>query len=63
MVSYAEFAQGIKQIVSMSDPVLEQIFSVMDHKQIGLISYQEFLDVLKDHKIDPPKIVDSFDWE
>lgn len=35
----------------------------MDHKKIGLISYQEFLDVLKDKKLDPPRIVDSFDWE
>jgi Ca2+-binding EF-hand superfamily protein len=39
MVSYAEFAAGVKKIAPLSDPILEQIFAVMDHKQIGLISY------------------------
>jgi Ca2+-binding EF-hand superfamily protein len=39
MVSYAEFSRGLDQILSLSQPVKEQLFALMDKSGIGLINY------------------------
>ena len=46
-ISYAEFLSGLQQIVSLSTPILEQLFAVMDKDSNGMINYQEFLEVLR----------------
>lgn len=52
MVSYAEFSRGLSSLVKLSQPVMEQIYALMDKNNIGLITYEQFLDVLRLQKID-----------
>jgi Ca2+-binding EF-hand superfamily protein len=47
MVSYADFSRGLDEILILSQPVKEQLFSLMDKGSIGLINYHQFLDVLR----------------
>jgi Ca2+-binding EF-hand superfamily protein len=47
MVSFAELQRGLQSICPMSQPVLEQLYALMDHQKIGLVSYEAFLAVLK----------------
>ena len=47
MVSYAEFQRGIDDIIKLSQPIKEQLYSLMDKDNIGLISYEQFLEVLR----------------
>lgn len=63
MVSYSEFARGIDDILTLSQPVKEQLFALMDKGSIGLITYQQFLDVLRLQRIDKQAVEDNFDWE
>jgi len=63
MVSYAEFCRGMQSCVTVSLPVLEQIYSLMDKTAIGLITYQQFVEVLKKKSIEKPLVTDNFDWE
>jgi Ca2+-binding EF-hand superfamily protein len=35
----------------------------MDKTGVGLITYQQFLDVLRTQLIDKPRLNDNFDWE
>jgi len=63
MVSYAEFSRGLIQIIPLSQPVMEQLYALMDKNNIGLITYNQFLEVLRLQKIDKQSIEDSFDWE
>lgn len=63
MVSYAEFLAGLTKLVGLSAPVLEQIYALMDKQSVGLINYTQFLDVLKQFKVDPVTTSDNFDWE
>lgn len=39
MVSYAEFSRGLDEILTLSQPVKEQLFALMDKGSIGLINY------------------------
>eukprot|EP00352_Strombidinopsis_acuminata_P000755 CAMPEP_0176339896 /NCGR_PEP_ID=MMETSP0126-20121128/1127_1 /TAXON_ID=141414 ORGANISM="Strombidinopsis acuminatum, Strain SPMC142" /NCGR_SAMPLE_ID=MMETSP0126 /ASSEMBLY_ACC=CAM_ASM_000229 /LENGTH=179 /DNA_ID=CAMNT_0017683753 /DNA_START=1701 /DNA_END=2240 /DNA_ORIENTATION=- len=63
MVSYAEFSRGLSSLVKLSQPVMEQIYALMDKNNIGLITYEQFLDVLRLQKIDKQTVQDNFDWE
>ena len=63
MVSYAEFSRGLSGLVKLSQPVMEQIYALMDKNNIGLITYEQFLDVLRLQKIDKQTVQDNFDWE
>ena len=47
----------------MSQPVLEQLFAIIDKKKIGLIDYESFLEVLSKGRFETSKIRDNFDWE
>jgi Ca2+-binding EF-hand superfamily protein len=47
MVSFAELQHGLESICPISQPVLEQLYALMDHQKIGLVSYDAFLAVLK----------------
>jgi Ca2+-binding EF-hand superfamily protein len=63
MVSFAELQRGLETICPISQPVLEQLYALMDHQRIGLVSYDAFLAVLKNQQFEAPKITDNFDWE
>lgn len=47
MVSFAEFNRGLAEFVPLSVPIKEQIYTLMDKNKTGLISYEQFLDVLR----------------
>ena len=38
-LSYAEFAEGIDQFITLSQPIKEKLFATMDINQIGLLNY------------------------
>ncbi len=63
MVSCGDFVRGVSSLVPLAAPVLEQLYCLMDKSGVGLITYQQFLDVLRAHKIEQPKVSDNFDWE
>ena len=45
-LNFAEFSQGIDKIVTLSQPVKEKIFALMDANDIGMVDYPNFLDVI-----------------
>ena len=52
MVSFAEFNRGMQDVVNLSVPIKEQLYSLMDKNNIGLINYDQFLDVLRLEKFE-----------
>lgn len=65
-LSFAEFSNGIDSIMSLSLPVKEKFFAVMDKNKIGLVDYPNFLEVIQASSADKIKrneVSDSFDWE
>jgi Ca2+-binding EF-hand superfamily protein len=63
LVSYAEFQRGLDQVIKLSQPIKEQLYALMDKNNIGLISYDQFLEVLRLENIEKKTIEDNFDWE
>ena len=47
MVSFAEFNRGMEDVCNLSVPIKEQIYILMDKNNTGLISYEQFLEVLR----------------
>ena len=63
MVSFAEFNRGLAEVIPLSVPVTEQLYTLMDKNKTGLISYDQFLDVLRLENLDRAQVEDNFDWE
>ena len=63
MVSLAEFQRGLQDLISLSGPVVEQLYRLMDKNSIDLVSYDQFLDVLKTQNFNRSTVRDNFDWE
>ena len=63
MVSFAEFNRGMVDVLELSVPVKEQIYTLMDKNNMGLISYEQFLDVLRLENFEKETTEDNFDWE
>jgi len=40
MVSFSEFSRGLAEILELSVPIKEQIYTLMDKNNTGLISYE-----------------------
>lgn len=38
------------QVLSLSGPIVEQLFNLMDKGGIGLVNYDQFLEVIKAQK-------------
>jgi Ca2+-binding EF-hand superfamily protein len=60
--------KGVNEIVTISGPILEKIFSIMDINQIGLVDYDKFFTVLSieiaTNIPNPEKqINDGFEWQ
>jgi len=65
-LSFSEFTEGMNDILTLSDPVKEKLFSLMDKNNIGLVDYPNFLEVIQmSTAMDSSKrnMEDNFDWE
>lgn len=61
-----EFSNGIDKILTLSVPVKEKIFALMDKNEIGLVDYPNFLEVINlssAYKLPSGSMNDNFDWE
>ena len=61
----AKFSAGIDKILTLSVPVKEKLFALMDKNEIGLVDYQSFLEVINlssAFKLTKQND-DNFDWE
>lgn len=65
-LSFTEFSQGIDKILTLSVPVKEKIFALMDKNKIGLVDYPNFLEVIElssANRLKKGDFSDNFDWE
>ena len=65
-LSFNEWSRGIDKILTLSQPVKEKIFALMDKNEIGLVDYPNFLDVINlstAKKLSKGQFNDNFDWE
>lgn len=63
LVSLPEFQSGLSKVISLSAPIVEQLYHLLDANAVGLVNYEQFLDVLKTQKFTPVSLKDNFDWE
>jgi Ca2+-binding EF-hand superfamily protein len=47
MVNFAQFTRGMSEVITISGPILEKLFNLMDTNQIGMIDFEKFATVLK----------------
>jgi Ca2+-binding EF-hand superfamily protein len=65
-LSFSEFSEGIDKILTLSAPIKEKVFSLMDMNKIGLVDYPHFLEVIQlssAKKLSKGDGGDNFDWE
>lgn len=65
-ISFNEWSQGIDKILTLSLPVKEKLFALMDKNEIGLVDYPNFLDIINlssAKKLTNSTMNDNFDWE
>jgi Ca2+-binding EF-hand superfamily protein len=53
LVSLPEFQSGLSKVISLSAPIVEQLYHLLDANAVGLVNYEKFLDVLKTQKFTP----------
>lgn len=53
MVSLAEFQRGLAGVISLSGHIVEQLYSLLDKNGIGLVNYEQFLEVFKTQRFVP----------
>lgn len=51
LINFTEFSNGMNQILTINQPILETIFNMMDFLKIGMVDYEKFEGFLK---IDTP---------
>lgn len=52
--------------MTLSEPVKEKLFALMDKNEIGLVDYPNFLEVIQlssANKLKQGNLNDNFDWE
>jgi Ca2+-binding EF-hand superfamily protein len=65
-LSYSEFSTGINKIITLSEPIKEKLFALMDSNEIGLVDYPNFLEVIQmsnANKLKRNGVKDNFEWE
>jgi Ca2+-binding EF-hand superfamily protein len=64
-LSFGEFSKGIDQVLTLSVPIKEKLFALMDVNKIGLIDYPNFLEFIQKTSLTVKKFnfEDNFDWE
>mmetsp|Transcript_23065 Transcript_23065/g.22459 ORF Transcript_23065/g.22459 Transcript_23065/m.22459 type:complete len:459 (+) Transcript_23065:1720-3096(+) len=45
-LSFSEFTQGLDSVLTLSQPVKEKLFALMDKNEIGMVDYPNFLEVI-----------------
>jgi Ca2+-binding EF-hand superfamily protein len=45
-LSFGEFSKGIDQVLTLSVPIKEKLFAIMDVNKIGLVDYPNFLELI-----------------
>ena len=45
-LSFGEFTSGIDSVMTLSTPIKEKLFALMDKNKIGLVDYDSFLEVI-----------------
>jgi Ca2+-binding EF-hand superfamily protein len=45
-LSFSEFSNGIDKVLTLSEPIKEKLFALMDERQMGLVDYPRFLEVI-----------------
>jgi Ca2+-binding EF-hand superfamily protein len=65
MISYDEFAAGMKNIAQFSKETTKRLFAYMDRNQIGLVDFNNFIKVMKKSVLDnlEERAEDNFDWQ
>ncbi len=65
MLSFAEFARGLDDVVAFSPLVKEQLFALMDTNAIGMVDYANFTAAMAISIVNKPRVAvaDSFAWE
>jgi|APSaa5957512535_1039671.scaffolds.fasta_scaffold27476_3 hypothetical protein len=68
LINLPQFSKAMLTVMSMSAPILEKLFNIMDTNSIGMIDLKRFEAVLRaDAPAQIPKpariISDSFDWQ
>ena len=65
LISFTAFSTGLDSILSLSQAVKEKLFARMDVLNIGLVSYDNFLEVLRQTTATQKRdtVIDSFAWE
>jgi len=66
LLSFVEFSNGIDKILTLSVPIKEKIFALMDKNEIGLVDYPNFLEVINlspSLGVSRGPFKDNFDWE
>ena len=67
MVNLGQFTKGINTFATISAPLLEKLFNIMDTNGIGMVDYDKMMSILKAqtsgevHRIQN-LVTDSFDW-
>lgn len=66
-LSFGEFSTGLDKVMTLSIPIKEKLFAIMDKHKIGLIDYPNFLEVIQQSSANLKKnshvSEDNFDWE
>ena len=64
-LSFGEFSKGLDKVLTLSVPIKEKLFAIMDQNKIGLIDYPNFLEAIQMTSANTKKqgYDDNFDWE
>ncbi|CAG9315143.1 unnamed protein product [Blepharisma stoltei] len=63
VLSSKDFSDGLDLLLTLSQPIKDGLFAIMDKQKIGLIDFDAFAAVVRDANIEPPKTQDSWNWE
>jgi Ca2+-binding EF-hand superfamily protein len=65
LVTFVEFSDNLDDIIKLSPTLKEQLFAIMDINNIGMVDYQQFLEVMKRTAVSvkPVRVDDTFAWE
>ncbi|OMJ84015.1 hypothetical protein SteCoe_14938 [Stentor coeruleus] len=63
LISCKEFCEGLDRIMEISPPVKIALFNYFDKKNMGLVDFETFNDILKFNDLKNIQANDTWDWE
>lgn len=63
LISCKEFCEGLDRIMEISSPVKTALFNYFDKKNMGLVDFDTFAEILKYSDLKSTQTNDSWDWE